>query len=204
MSDKVAAANGVEQLVSTCGQKLGLNDVDVKSPDMSRCKTFDMVLSEIRPRVAKGVLPKISVRTILRLLNLDFGGVHPLKRMMTQDHAKIIYNQASARSKESSLVWDVSVVASGTRTNDPRHFACYRNRFNWVLESAPRRTPALSTSLMVVLLPGSQRSSGGKRKRQATLMSRSKRAMKDGTKGHPCKCNDILEVPSPLKGIWIC
>lgn len=34
-------------------------------------------LSEIRPRVAKGVLPKISVRTTLRLINLDFGGVYP-------------------------------------------------------------------------------------------------------------------------------
>lgn len=71
-----------------------------------------------------------------------------------------------------------------------------------LLHLAPRRTPALSTSLMIVLLPGSQRSSGGKRKRQAMLMSRSKRlAMKDGTKGNLCKCSYILEVPKPIKGL---
>lgn len=57
---------------------------------------------------------------------------------------------------------------------------------------------------MVVLLPGSQRSSGGKRKRQAMLMSRSKRlAMKDGTKGNLCKCSYILEVPKPIKELGI-
>ena len=62
-------------------------------------------LSEIRPRVARGVLPKISVRTTLRLINLDFGGVYPaIKADDDPDHAKIICNQASARTKGSSLV----------------------------------------------------------------------------------------------------
>lgn len=47
--------------------------------------TFHMVLSEIRPRVAKGVLPKISVRTKLRLIDLDFGGVY--RAIKTDDDA---------------------------------------------------------------------------------------------------------------------